>query len=124
MAAKNPTGEPDSAPFKVHLMTRAGRVMRAASPCERFPLRTKPSDLRVASLAGTTRCTISTKKFGPPRSEKLGAVRITAGGSERNTKPFSCYRSVSAGVQRRAVPERASLNSDLGCAVLAASRGH
>jgi hypothetical protein len=31
MAAKNPTGEPDSAPFKVHLMTRAGRVMRARS---------------------------------------------------------------------------------------------
>jgi hypothetical protein len=31
MAAKNPTGEPDSAPFKVHLMTRAGRIMRARS---------------------------------------------------------------------------------------------
>jgi hypothetical protein len=31
MAAKNPTGEPDSALFKVHLMTRAGRVMRARS---------------------------------------------------------------------------------------------
>jgi hypothetical protein len=31
MAAKNPTGEPDPAPFKIHLMTRAGRVMRARS---------------------------------------------------------------------------------------------
>jgi hypothetical protein len=31
MAAKNPTGEPDPAPFKVHLMTRAGRIMRARS---------------------------------------------------------------------------------------------
>jgi hypothetical protein len=68
MAAKNPTGETDPAPFKVYLMTRAGRVMRASSPCERFPLRTKPSDLRVASLAGTTRCITSTGKFGPPRN--------------------------------------------------------
>jgi hypothetical protein len=25
MPAKNPTGEPDPAPFKIHLMTRAGR---------------------------------------------------------------------------------------------------
>jgi hypothetical protein len=30
-ADKNPTGEPDPAPFKIHLMTRAGRVMRARS---------------------------------------------------------------------------------------------
>jgi hypothetical protein len=29
MAAKNHTGEPDPAPFKVYLMTRAGRIMRA-----------------------------------------------------------------------------------------------
>jgi hypothetical protein len=31
MAAKSPTGEPDPAPFKVYLMTRAGRIMRARS---------------------------------------------------------------------------------------------
>jgi hypothetical protein len=31
MAAKRPTGEPDPAPFKVHLMTKAGRIMRARS---------------------------------------------------------------------------------------------
>jgi hypothetical protein len=31
MAAKNPTGEPDPTPFKIHLMTRAGRVMRVRS---------------------------------------------------------------------------------------------
>jgi hypothetical protein len=31
MAAKNSTVEPDPAPFKVYLMTRAGRVMRARS---------------------------------------------------------------------------------------------
>jgi hypothetical protein len=63
--------EPDPTPFKVHLLTRAGRVMRARSRCERFPIRTKPSDLRVASLAGTTRCTTSTRKFGPPHNEKF-----------------------------------------------------
>ncbi len=60
-----------------------------ASPCERFPLRTKPSDLRVASLAGTTRCTISTKKFGPPRSEKLGAVRIAPSADRRGIGSLS-----------------------------------
>jgi hypothetical protein len=31
MAGKNPTGEPDPTPFKIHLMTRAGRVVRARS---------------------------------------------------------------------------------------------
>jgi hypothetical protein len=29
MAAKNPTGEPDPAPFKVYLMVRAERALRA-----------------------------------------------------------------------------------------------
>jgi hypothetical protein len=55
--------ERDPAPFKVHLLTRAGRVMRAAaSRCEPFPIRTKPSDLRVASLAGTTRCIVPRRR--------------------------------------------------------------
>jgi len=31
MAAKNPTDETDPTPFKIHLMTRAGRVMRVRS---------------------------------------------------------------------------------------------
>jgi hypothetical protein len=66
--------EPDPAPFEVHLLTRAGRVMRARSePVRGFSTRTKPSDLRVASLAGTTRCTIRTGKFGPSRNETPGA---------------------------------------------------
>jgi hypothetical protein len=39
--------EPDPAPFEVHLLTRAGRVMRARSePVRGFSTR-KPSDLRV-----------------------------------------------------------------------------
>jgi hypothetical protein len=37
---------------------------------------TKPSDLRVASLAGTTRCTTRTGKFGPSRNETPGRARI------------------------------------------------
>jgi hypothetical protein len=55
MAAKNPTGEPDSAPFKVHLMTRAGRVMRARSePVRAFS--TKDEAVRFAGrqLAATS----------------------------------------------------------------------
>jgi hypothetical protein len=39
-------------------------------------------------LAGTTRCTISTKKFGPPRSEKLGAVRTTPRGIGEEQEAF------------------------------------
>jgi hypothetical protein len=39
-------------------------------------------------LAGTTRCNISTKKFGPPRSEKLGAVRITPRGIGEEQEAF------------------------------------
>jgi hypothetical protein len=31
--------------------------------------------LRVASLAGTTRCTTNTRKFGPPHNEKHASVR-------------------------------------------------
>jgi hypothetical protein len=31
MAAKNPTDQPDPTPFKIHLMTRVGRVMRVRS---------------------------------------------------------------------------------------------
>jgi len=73
MAAKNSTGEPDPAPFKIHVMTRAALCARAASRCERFPIRTKPSDLRVASLAGTTRYTTRTEKFGRHPSESPGA---------------------------------------------------
>jgi inorganic pyrophosphatase len=44
-----------------------------ARQCERFPLRMKPSDLRVASLVGTMRCTTSTGKFGRRRNENPGA---------------------------------------------------
>jgi len=51
MAAKNPTGEPDPAPFKIHLMTRAGRVMRARSgPVRAFS--TKDEAIRFASHGG------------------------------------------------------------------------
>ena len=47
--------------------------MRARSePVRAFSTKMKPSDLRVASLAGTTRCTTSTRKFGPPRNEIPG----------------------------------------------------
>jgi hypothetical protein len=35
MAAKNPIGEPDPAPFKVHLMTKAERIMRARTRNEK-----------------------------------------------------------------------------------------
>ena len=31
LTPNNPTDEPDPAPFKVHLLTRAGRLMRARS---------------------------------------------------------------------------------------------
>src|SRR6476659_6500796 len=48
MAAKNPTGEPDPAPFKVHLMTRAGRVMRARSE----PVRTFSTKDEAVRFAG------------------------------------------------------------------------
>ena len=73
--------EPDPAPFKVHLLTRAGRVMRARSePVRAFSIRTKPSDLRVASLAGTTPCTTRTGKFGP--SGDAGGPRVMHNGGE------------------------------------------
>src|SRR2546430_16697322 len=65
MAAKNPTDEPDPAPFKVHLLTRAGRLMRARSePVRAFA--TKDEAVRFAGrqLATTTRCTTRTEKFG------------------------------------------------------------
>jgi hypothetical protein len=46
----------------------------------------KPSDLRAASLAGTTRCTTSTRKFGPPRNPARYDDRAFSGASlERPT---------------------------------------
>jgi hypothetical protein len=43
----NPTDEPDPAPFKVHLLTRAGRLMRARSEPVRA-LATKDEAIRFA----------------------------------------------------------------------------
>jgi len=69
--------EPDPAPFKVHLLTRAGRVMRARSePVRAFS--NKDEAVRFAGRqlgGGTTQCTTNTRKFGRPPNEKF-AVRL------------------------------------------------
>jgi hypothetical protein len=65
-----PDPESDPAPFKVHLLTRAGRVMRARSePVRTFATKDEAVRLRVASLANTTQCTTNTRKFGLRRNE-------------------------------------------------------
>lgn len=47
LTPNNPTDEPDPAPFKVHLLTRAGRLMRARSePVRAFA--TKDEAIRFA----------------------------------------------------------------------------
>ena len=46
MALRKPTGEPDPAPFKVHLMERRGRIMRARDPVREFS--TKDEAVRFA----------------------------------------------------------------------------
>ena len=85
--------EPDPAPFKVHLITRAGRAMRARSePVRAFSTKDEAVRFAVASLAGTTRCTTRTGKFGPSRMTRLAEVarcakprprRTDGGGAER-----------------------------------------
>jgi hypothetical protein len=67
MAAKNPTGEPDSAPFKVHLMTRAGRVMRARSePVRVFSTKDEAVDLRSPAWRALRGVPQAQKKFARP----------------------------------------------------------
>jgi hypothetical protein len=48
MAAKNPIGVPDPAPFKIYLMARGGRVMRARSA----PVRTFSTEDEAVRFAG------------------------------------------------------------------------
>lgn len=69
MAAKNSTDQRDPTPFKVHLMTRAGRVMRVRSgPVRAFSTKDEAVRFAGGQLGGDhMRSTINTGKFGPPR---------------------------------------------------------
>jgi len=57
----------------IYWRERGASCVRAASQCVRLQLRTKPSDLRVVSLASTTRCITRTEKFGRRPNESPGA---------------------------------------------------
>src|SRR4029453_9845198 len=90
MAAKNPTGEPDSAPFKVHLMTRAGRVMRARSePVRAFS--TKGEAVRFAGrqLGGHHAGHPNHKKIWPAPQRKDRGGADSPSGDRRGTGSLS-----------------------------------
>jgi len=66
MAAKNPTGECDPAPFKVHLMTRAERVMRVRSgPVRAFSTRDEAVRFASRQLGGNYAVYHKHKKIWP-----------------------------------------------------------
>jgi hypothetical protein len=70
--------EPDSAPFKVHLLTRAGRIMRARSePVRAFSNKDEAVRFAGRQLGGATRCTTSTGKFGLPGNHREAAHPVT-----------------------------------------------
>jgi hypothetical protein len=85
MAAKNPTGEPDPAPFKIHLMTRAGRVMRARTgPVRAFS--TKDEAVRFAGrqLGGQYAVYHKHRKIWPAWSLLRGARHGIAPALDQN----------------------------------------
>ena len=65
MAAKNPTGEPDPAPFKVHLMVRTGRIMRARGPVREFSTKDEAVKFAGRQLGGHYAVYCNHKKIWP-----------------------------------------------------------
>jgi hypothetical protein len=73
--------EPDPAPFKVHLLTKAGRVMRARSePVRAFFSRDEAVRFAGRQLGGHYAVYHKDRKFGPSRDE--GGPRVMRNGGE------------------------------------------
>jgi hypothetical protein len=78
LTPNNPTDEPDPAPFKVHLLTRAGRLMRARSE----PVRAFATKDEAVRFAGRQ---LGDHYAGLPQGQKNLAAALTRGPAHRTT---------------------------------------